>query len=370
MSTQVIERLNEFTDPREEGKVHHPLATVLFMSICAIFCGAEGWEDIVLWGKIHKKWLAQHVDISNGIPSYSTIRRVFMIVAPHCFGQLMRNSIIATHQNIQPEDHIPIDGKTLRGSKCKAKEIRAIQLVSAWSVENNIILGEVKTNSKSNEVTAIPLLLNLLDLEGSTVSIDAMGCNDKIMQMILAKGAHYVIGLKKNQPTLYAAVCAYAETEGTDTKYLIKDYIDKSHGRCVRRRYFAFEAPDSMIPLAMPNMNTVIATETITSTKYDSQVTAEWRFYITDHQSDNDKLPDYIRNHWQVESMHWSLDVHLNDDRDKKHEQNAAENFARVKRFLLNLVKTKPPSGKKRSVRSRLKMVAWDLDYLVTLLFD
>ena len=367
---KVLELLDQFDDPRAQNKVKHPLSTILFISICAIFCGAEGWEDMVLWAQIHRKWLSKYVDLSKGIPSYSTIRRVFMLISPHCWGQLIQESVIYAHPHKVAEDHVPIDGKTLRGSKCSSKDIRAIQLVSAWSVENRIILGEVKTTSKSNEITAIPLLLELLDLERSTVSIDAIGCNKTIIERLLDKGAHYVIGLKKNQPTLYNGVETYAKEKGICAENLILDEFDETHGRCVRRRYFAFEMPETTANADFSSIKTIIAAETISSSQYDNKgVSSEWRFYVSDHDKSNEKLPQYIRGHWQIESVHWCLDVHLNDDRDKKYEENAAENFAKTKRFLLSLVKAKPPKGKKRSVRSNLKRVGWDLDYLVELLF-
>ena len=258
MESEVIRILAQFDDPRDSKKVKHPLSTVLFISICAVFCGAEGWEDVVLWAEAHIDWLSKYVDMSNGVPSYSTVRRMFMIVSPACFGQLIKDSITAVHPNKLTEDHVPIDGKTMRGSKCVSKEIRAMQMVSAWSVENNIILGEVKTDSKSNEITAIPLLLDLLELEGATISIDAIGCNEKIISHILKKEAHYLIGLKKNQPKLYAAVEAYAQNHGTASNYLVSDYFDNSHGRSTCRRYFTFDAPKEIKPLGFNKMNTII----------------------------------------------------------------------------------------------------------------
>ena len=369
----VLELLNKIADPREQKKVRHPLPTILFLSICAIFSGAASWEDIKLWGEINHAWLSKYVDVSKGIPSYSTIRRIFMIISPACWGQLMHKTIAHHHPDMKVEDQVAIDGKTLRGSKCKAKEVSAMQMVHAWSAENSIILGEVKTDCKSNEITAIPLLLELLDIAGATVSIDAMGCNEKIIQCILKKQSHYIIGLKKNQPKLYAEVEKYAQEQAVkDRSNLADDYFDDSHGRSVRRRYFIFDITEEMKKLGFSKMKSIVATETITSSKYDNKgVTAEWRYYVADHDKKDKKLPNYTRGHWGVESMHWCLDVHLHDDKDKKYEKNAAENFAKVKRFLFNLVKKKPPvAKKKRSLRSHLKRVGWDLDYLVRLLFE
>lgn len=291
-----------------------------------------------------------------------------MMIDPVHWSGLIQGTISLHHPSPKVENHVPIDGKTLRGSKCSAKDVKAIHMVSAWSVENNILLGEVKTASKSGEVTAIPLLLELLDLEGATVSIDAIACNEKIIQAILAQKASYILALKNNQPTLYAAVTQYVQDMDRKQDYLIADYFDDEHSRAVRRRYFSFDAPHAIQNLGLSHINTVLAVETISSCKYDQKVTSQWRYYITNHQRTHTGLSDYIRGHWSIESIHWLLDVHLNDDKDKKYEKNAAENFAKTKRFLLNLVKSRPPQRKKRSVRANLKRVGWDMRYLDQLL--
>ena len=229
-------------------------------------------------------------------------------------------------------------------------------------------MGQIPV-SKSNEIKAIPILLDLLELTDATISIDAIACNNTIVDAILAKDAHYLLGLKKNQPKLYAAVEKYAQTTGTHLDNLVSDCFDKSHGRCLRRRCFAFDITADIAKLGFSEMNTIIATETISKSDYEDKVSAQWRYHITDHDKRHPKLAQYIRDHWQIESMHWLLDVHLNDDRDKKYETNAAENFAKTKRLLLNLVKSKPQQGKKMSIRSHIKRVGWDLDYLSILLF-
>ncbi len=269
------------------------------------------------WVECHKQWLSKYIDINEGVPCYSTFRRLFMMLKPEHFSAIAQYIIHYHKPSPQPEDHIPIDGKTLCGTKCKSKEVK-VQMVSAFSMVNDIILAEVSTDSKSNEITAIPLLLELLELEGATVSIDAIACNEKIISKIIERGGHYLIGLKKNQLTLYAVVEAYAQSEGTQLKNLVKDYFDDSHGRSVRRRYFTFELPESIKELGFSNMTTLVATETISTNKYDDKSTvAEWRYYISDHAANNLRLPDYTRDHWKIESTHWLLDVHLGDDKDK-----------------------------------------------------
>ncbi|NRA86233.1 MAG: ISAs1 family transposase [Rhizobiales bacterium] len=339
--------LEQFTDPREDNKVTYPLLSLLFMSICGVCSGAETWGQIVTWAETHQSWLHRYVDMSQGIPSYSTIRRLFILVKPDDFQGLLQDIIDSLHPNKKPEDHVAIDGKALRGSRCHIKKVKAMQIVTALSIENRFSLAAVKTNSKSNEITSIPVLLALLELEGATVSVDAIGCNDTVINAILAQGAHYMIGLNKNQPTLYEAVVAYANEKGTHLKHLVSDGFDKGHGRCVRRRYFAFSLPENLCASRMTSIKTCIAVERISSSKHSNTVTSHGHYYITDHNADHPKLASYIRQHWEIESHHWLLDVHLNDDNDKKYEANSAENFARMRRFLLDLVKSKKWPGKK-----------------------
>ena len=172
----VIDYLSTIEDPRAQDKVEYPLSTLLFISICAIFCSAEGWEDIVLFASTRREWLSQYVDMSKGIPSYSTFRRLFSIVEPTAWSKLIEGALGLVMKDRKSEDQIAIDGKSLRGSRCASKELRAIQMVSAWSFSNKLVLADTSTDSKSNEIKAIPLLLELLSLDGCTISIDAIGC--------------------------------------------------------------------------------------------------------------------------------------------------------------------------------------------------
>ena len=367
--SEIIDLLSTIEDPRVADKIIYPLPTLLFISICAIFFGAESWDDIVVFSESRKEWLSKYVDVTRVVPCYSTFRRQFSTINPSVWSTLIEGTLGLVIKDRVPEDHIPIDGKTLKGSRCESKEIRAIQMVRASSFSNKLVLADVTTDSKSNEIKAIPLLLELLELEGCTVSIDAMGCQTTILESILSKGGEFVIGLKKNQPSLYNAVVDYSKEHGEKPVNLIEDHFDDSHGRLVRRRYFAFPLPKEAEPFSLPGIKTIIATETISSEKNKPGTTDEWRYYVSSHEFANNKLASYVRNHWSIESeYHWELDVHLHDDADKKHDKIAATNFAKTKRLLLCLVKSKLPEGKKRSVRSRLKRVGWDLDYLLTLL--
>lgn len=365
----VIEYLSTIEDPRDQEKIEYPLSSLIFISLCAIFCGAEGWDDIVLFADSRKKWLSNYIDMSKGIPSYSTFRRLFSIIEPTAWSALIEGTLGLVMKERKPEDQISIDGKSLRGSRCPSKELRAIQMVSAWSFSNKLVLADTATDSKSNEITAIPLLLELLTIEGCTITIDAIGCQSNILEVITKKGGDFVIGLKKNQPSLYNQVIQYHLEQANHVTNLIHDEWDESHGRCVRRRYFAYRLPKTINTGSLVGIKSIIATETISSKTNETAISAEWRYYVTSHEAEKSDLHLYVRNHWSIENeLHWHLDVHLNDDADKKRDDIAAVNFSRIKRMLLSLVKAKLPPGKKRSVRSRLKQVGWDTEYLVSLL--
>jgi predicted transposase YbfD/YdcC len=366
----VIAHLASVHDPRDDQKVTYPLSTLLFVSICGIFCGASSWDDLVLFTETRQDWLHQYVDLSSGIPCASTFRRLFAIMDTNRWNELMTATLGVVLPQGHPEDQIAIDGKSLRGSRRPSRHQQALQRVSAWSLSNDLALAEITTESKSNEIQAIPLLLDLLDMEGCTVTLDAMGCQQAILEGIAARGGDFVVGLKKNHPKLHQAVVTYAQQYGAkDLSHLIADYFEDGHGRSVRRRYFAFELPDEAQSHALSGMRTIIATETITL--YDhAPTTNEWRYYATSHPPDHPSLSGYVRGHWAIEnSYHWHLDVHLHEDGDTKWAEKEAHNYAQTRRLLLNLVKQHPPrEKKKRSIRSRLKRVAWDPDYLLQLL--
>ena len=209
----------------------------------------------------------------------------------------------------------------------------------------------------------------MLDIKGCTISMDAMGTQKDIAEQIVDKEAHYVLALKGNQGKFFESIKTYMHEHGEKPENLICDYFDESHGRCVRRRYFAIDIPEDINKInEFKNLKTIIATENISTRSSDSPVTSEWRYFITDHSKDEAKLADYVRGHWGVENkLHWHLDVHLGDDKDKKLDRNGTENISRIKRFLLNLVR-KNDTNSKKSVRSKLKRMLWDEEYFLKIL--
>lgn len=365
---KILEIIDEISDPRMEGKVQHKLSSIIFVALCGILCGCESWSDIRDYCRIKKEWLSRYVSLANGIPSSDTFRRIFTLLNPDNIEYLLRThaaEIVAQHKK---SDQITVDGKALRGSK--KLNLQCLHSVSAWCHENGLVLGEEQTDSKSNEITAIPLLLESLNLKGNTITIDAVGCQKSIAKLIIEKKGNYVLSLKRNQPKLYDAALKHIEKIGESNENRLFDAWDDSHGRSVRRRFFGYDISKLEQAKDWLEAKTVVAVETISSKNNDPNhnVSAEWRYYLSNHKCDNKSLPDYIRNHWSIENkLHWVLDVHLKEDNDQKSERKSARSFALLKRIALNIVRTKDTTPK-RSLRRKLKHSAWDDDYLLSML--
>jgi predicted transposase YbfD/YdcC len=356
------------SDPRMAGKVQHKLSSIIFVALCGVLCGCESWSDIRDYCQIKREWLSQYISLVNGIPSSDTFRRVFTLLNPDCVESLLRTHASEIVGSGRASDQIAVDGKALCGSK--KLDLQCLYSVSAWCHENGLVLGEKQTDSKSNEITAMPLLLESLDLKGSTVTIDAAGCQKSIAKLIIEKKGDYVLGLKLNHPKLYEAVQEHIKQNGENSENRLFDAFDCSHGRKVRRRYFGYNISKLPGIKDWSSAKTVVAVETISSKDNDPnhKVSTEWRYYLSSHECNDKRLPDYIRNHWSIENkLHWVLDVHLKEDYDQKAERKSARSFSLLKRIALNIVRTKDKTPK-RSLRRKLKHSAWDNDYLLSML--
>lgn len=365
---KILELIEDISDPRMEGKIRYKLSTIIFVALCGVLCGCESWNDIRDYCRAKKNWLSQYVSLANGIPSGYTFRRVFTLLNPDSVEFLLRAHAAEIVSKGKASDQIAIDGKALRGSR--KLDLQCLHSVSAWCHENGLVLAERQTDSKSNEITAIPLLLGSLDLKGNTVTIDAAGCQKSITKLIREKKGNYVLGLKSNHPKFYEAVKEHIKQHGENAQNRLFDAFDDGHGKVVRRRYFGYDI--SKLPEAndWAGAKTVVAVETISSKNNDPKrkISAEWRYYLSSHKCTDKRLPDYIRNHWGIENkLHWVLDVHLKEDDDQKAERKSARSFALLKRIVLNIVRTKDTTPKK-SLRRKLKHPAWDDDYLLSML--
>ena len=338
---------------------------MLFSTLCAILCGAESWCDVSDFCEAKADWLSQYIDLRCGIPSEWTYRRLFTLLTPKCLEALLRDHASSLLQGEKPSA-IAVDGKCLRGSK--RHNLKSLQSVSAICHDQGLTLAETQVDHKSHEIEVIPLLLDVLNLKGTTVTIDAAGCQKTVAEMIINKGGHYILSLKKNHPKLYEAVSSHLQQNCINPDHRLKDYFDESHGRLVRRRYFCSDVKEIPLVHDWKGLQSVIAVETISSKNIDRNTTAEWRYYLSSHQANHPLLSDMIKNHWSIENkLHWVLDVHLKEDDDRKAEKKSAKAFAALRRMALNIVRAKDNQSKK-SLRRKLKCAGWDHDYLLTLL--
>ena len=372
----ILELIKNIRDPRIDGKIRYDFGAIIFIALCAVLSGCESWNDIEEYGKVKKSWLGKYVDLSNGIPSEWTFRRIFTLLDPEQIENLLRTHARSIVEAKGESKQIAIDGKALRGSK--RQDLRCLQSISAWCQENKLVLAERQVMSKSNEITAIPLLLETLELKGNTVTIDAIGCQKNNTRIIKEKGGDYVLGLKRNQAKLYQAATKYVEEQGENEHNRLHDAFDSSHGRTIRRRYFGYDISSLEQVKDFAGAKTVIAVENISTKDNDPTrvVTANWRYYLSSHKCTDKDLPNYIRSHWSIENkLHWILDVNFKEDNDQKAERKSARSFAILRRIALNIVRQDQEKEvtlkrKKRSLRGRLKNCGWSDDYLLSLLLS
>ena len=372
-ATSISEHFASLTDPRCDRTKEHRLLDIITITLCAVLCGADDWVAIETFARAKQAWLRTFLALPGGIPSHDTFGRVFARLDPAefraCFlawvrgvtGVEVRSGIVA------------IDGKTARRSHDRGQGKAALHLVSAWASANSLVLGQIATNQKSNEITAIPALLRLLALEGCTVTIDAMGCQTAIAAQIVDHGAEYVLALKDNQPTLHERVrLAFADARaGTTTRPAELDQagtLDKGHGRIERRRCWALGGADYLAYLdptaAWAGLRSVVLIES--ERRSGGEVTLELRYYLSSLPPDAERLGRAIRAHWGIENrLHWVLDITFREDDSRFRAGYGPENFAIVRHFALNLLRRDPARA---SIAKKRFRAALDDGYLTTLL--
>lgn len=369
LQSHIKDHFSDMSDPRNENRRHN-LIDIIFITICAVICNADKWEDVEDFGTAKLLWLKRYLELPHGISSHDTFNRVFAVLDPKEFNK----RFLAWLKCVRPaiaEEIVNIDGKTVRHSYDTKQNRSAIHVVSAWANTAGITLGQIKVNEKSNEITAIPELLELLELEGCVVTIDAMGTQKKIAEKI-AGNADYMLALKGNQGTLQDDVKLYFE--GIDEKTYdarIVDYdkqIEKDHGRIEIRECWCTEdiewvaRKDDWIKLQ--SISLVRSTRVIGDTE-----TTEDRFYISSLAANAQKHNVIIRKHWGIEnSLHWVLDMAFDEDSCRKRKNHSAENFAIVRHVALNLLKQQKTP--KLSIRRQRLMAGWDSDYLEKIVFQ
>lgn len=341
--------------------------------ILATICGADGWVEIERFGEAKKEWLGTFLELPNGIPSHDTFGRLFSILDPKelekCFSSWLKSLTVDLVKEI-----IALDGKTVRGSGNKRQKDPAIHLVSAWAAKNRLMLAQIKTEHKSNEITAIPKLLDMLEVKGSVVTIDAMGCQTAIAKKIKHKDADYVLSLKENQKTLHNDIQSIFERAEENKqkqykKFLHRRKIEKihDHGRVETRRYTLVSARDILpFELRWPGLRGIGKVD-ITRT-INNKVEYSTRYFLTSLEYDNiDLFMEAVRKHWQIEiDLHWSLDVSFREDHCQVRLGHAPENLALIRRIALNLLKQEQTH--KNGISCRRKTAGWDNKYLLKVL--
>jgi len=368
MSTNFLSHFAKLKDPRDDKNKRYPLMEILFLTIAAVVSGAEGWEDVEEFGKAKIDWLRRFFPYANGVPLHDRVRVVMISLSPkhlqECFA-----SWIAAAAGALPDEVVAIDGKTLRRSFDRGGGRGPIHMVSAWAKANGVCLGQVKTDAKSNEITAIPQLLELLELRGCIVTLDAMGCQREIAQAIRDKQADYILAVKDNQPNLHEALIDYFETadrcgfEGVSVER--HQELDSDHGRIEQRRYEL--VPDLRTlpnPSAWAGLNAI--GRALRECTQNGKTTEETRYYIVSFAQGGVRFAGGVRGHWSIEnSLHWVLDVTFGEDDCRIRSGYGAENFAVIRQIALNLAKRDPSKG---SIRKKLLRAALNDDFRFNLL--
>jgi len=356
------------SDPRHSRNRKHLLVDIIVIAICAIICNAEGPTGIHRWARARASWLASFLRLPNGLPSRDCIRRLLIALKPEafqkCFEAWVNDSIEADESG--GKRLIAIDGKCCRGSHDRSKELGPLHVVSAWASELGIALGQVATEEKSNEITAIPRVLNHIDLTNSIVTIDAIGCQKAIVEQIDDSDGIYVIAVKDNQPKLHDAVRDVIREQLNEAKedlqYRVHETSDEGHGRVDERTYGIMKLPREF-PLRKewPSLRAVGFATRIT-THPDGTQTADTRCYILNKHLGGRQFADAVRGHWAIESMHWVLDVNFREDQHQTAERTLVNNLSWLRRFAITLLKR--GKSEKESVRGRMQMASWSTDYL------
>jgi predicted transposase YbfD/YdcC len=369
VSLTLFDSLSQIPDPRLDRTKRHQLTDILVIAVCATICGAETWEEIEEFGRAKQNWFNKFLALPNGIPSHDTFRRVFLRLNPKKFQEAFLTWVRAVAQQAAGEV-VAIDGKQSRGAR-SADGKEGLRMVSAWACEQRLVLGQLKTEEKSNEITAIPALLELLELQGCIVTVDAMGCQREVAAQIISQEADYVLSLKGNQGLLHEEVEEYfAWAERTNFKELEYDYcatLEKDHGRIEARRCWVTEDTDWLTGKAeWAGLRSIIMVEAEREV-LGRAATKERRYFISSLPADAKQALRAVRSHWQVEnSLHWVLDVAFREDECRTRTGHAPENLATLRHMAVNLLKQERSC--KLGIKSKRLKAGWDESYMLKVL--
>jgi predicted transposase YbfD/YdcC len=363
----IRQHFSKLDDPRNPN-VRHILSEIITIAICAIICGADAYTQFAEFGRSKEKWFRKFMQLPHGIPSHDTFGRVFSLLDPECFGETFRQWVIKAFPKTQDEI-IAIDGKTLRRSHDHNNSKRPIHMVSAWASKCGIVLGQIKTDEKSNEITAIPALIKAIDIENAIVTTDAMGCQKKIASDIVQNNGDYVLALKENHPDLIADIkLFFSEQVHIENNPVLNCFetIDGDHGRIETRRYYVCSTIDGLASTHMwDNLNSIAMVQR--QRDMGDTVSHENAYYLSSIDKQPEKVVNAIRNHWSIEnSLHWQLDVSFDEDRSRIRKDHAPENLAVLRHIALNLLKQE--KSLKAGIKTKRLKAAWDDQYRAKIL--
>ncbi len=371
ISATLAAHFGNLTDPRVERTKLHPLFDILVIAICAIIAGADTWEDVADFGQAKHAWFKTFLELPNGIPSHDTFNRVFARLDPQAFQAGFLSWMKAVSSSLGGQV-IAMDGKILRRSHDRGIGQAAIDMVSAWACTNRLVLGQVKVDDKSNEITAIPALLQVLEVAGCIVTIDAIGCQTEIAETIIDKQGDYVLALKENQGRLFEDVqLLFADLEKSQYKAYAFDYaktLDKNHGRLEIRECWTISDPDVLRHLRgfehWKHLRTVSRIRA--QRQVGTEKSCEDRYHLTSLVGAKQILWA-VRSHWGIENeLHWTLDIAFDEDHCRVRKDNGPQNFAMLRHIALNLLKQEQTS--KRGIKGKRLLAAWNQDYLLKVL--
>ncbi|APW69037.1 ISAs1 family transposase [Salmonella enterica] len=368
---KLMEHISIIPDYRQPWKVEHKLSDILLLTICAVISGAEGWEDIEDFGNAHFDFLKQYGDFEYGIPVHDTIARVVACINPKKFHECFINWMRDCHSS-DDGDIIAIDGKTLRHSYDKSRRRGAIHVISAFSTMNSLVLGQIKTDEKSNEITAIPELVNMLDIKGKIITTDAMGCQKDIAEKIRSQGGDYLFSVKGNQGRLQKAFEEkFPLKELNNPKYDSYATTEKGHGREETRLHIVSDVPDELIDFTFEwkDLKKLCMAVSFRSEKVSGKKEPEIlvRYYISSADLTAEKFASAMRSHWDVENkLHWRLDVAMNEDDCRIRRGNAAELFSGIRHIAVNILTENKEF--KAGLRRKMRRAAMDREYLASVL--
>jgi predicted transposase YbfD/YdcC len=363
-SCSIKEHFADLSDPRRR-EVTYPLINVVVISVCAVICGADDFVAIAKWAETKKDWLSKFLDMRAGVPSHDRFNAIMAAIKPAEFEKCLLSWITSLHA-VTAGQVIAIDGKTLRRSFDAASSKAAIHMVSAWATANHISLGQVVVDEKSNEITAIPRLLEMLEISGSLVTIDAMGCQTEIAKRIRQGNAHYCLAVKNNQPTLHHGLIKYFSDHLEDDFARVKsrrfEKEEEGHGRQERRWYFICPVPDDLPDRhRWPHLKAVGVA--ISNTQRNGKECNDVRYYILSQYISGRRFAEAVRTHWSIENrLHWQLDVTFAEDQSRIRKGHADANFSILRRTALSLLKNE--STAKVGVKNKRLTAGWDDKYL------